>query len=71
MRKGLVLLGIMALSGLPTWAQPPPPVKSVQIREGGLFVNGEAFFPVGIGWVAHGHFSLPEAGEKGFNLAVT
>ena len=71
MKAALILTGTIAMSGLAAWAKPPPPVESVEIRQGHLIVNGEPFFPVGIGWVAHGHFSLPEAGEKGFNLATT
>ncbi len=71
MMKTSVLNGIMALSGLPLAADTPPPVASVEIRPEGLLVNGKPFFPVGIDHAAHWHFSLPEAGEKGFNLATT
>jgi hypothetical protein len=67
----LMLVGIVFLNALPTQADPPPPVERVEIRTEGLYVNGKPFFPVGIGWVGHGHYSLPEAGEKGFNLAIT
>ena len=51
--------------------KPPPPVERVEIREEGLYVNDEPFFPVGVAWAAHWHFSLPEAGEKGFNMVDT
>ncbi len=71
MKIVLMLIGVMVLSRLPAWAKPPPPVESVEIRKEGLWVNGEPFFAVGIGWVAHWHFRLPEAGEKGFNCVVT
>lgn len=71
MKAAPILVGSMVLGTLSVSAAQPPPVKSVEIRNEGLFVNGEPFFPVGIGWVAHWHFSLPEAGEKGFNLATT
>ena len=71
MKAARFLVGSVLLSSLSVPAAGPPPVKSVEIRDEGLFVNGEPFFPVGIGWVAHWHFALPEAGEKGFNLATT
>ena len=67
----LMLVGIIFLNALPTQAGPPPPVERVEIRGKVLYVNGKPFFPVSIGFVAHGHYSLPEAGEKGFNLAET
>jgi len=67
----LMLVGIIFLNALPTQAGPPPPVESVEVRKEGLFVNGKPFFVVGIGWAAHWHFSLPEAGEKGFNMVET
>ena len=70
MKRALVLNGIMAMSTL-TRADSPPPVDSVVIRTEGLYVNGEPFFPVGIDHAAHWHYSLPEAGDKGFNLVTT
>ena len=66
-----MLVGIIVLNPSPARAAPPPPVKRVAITEGGLFVNGKPFFPVGLGWAAHTHFSLPDAGAKGFNFVVT
>ena len=67
MRAGFAV----ALSVLSAWGKPPPPVERVEIRGEGLYVNGAPFFPVGVAWAAHWHFSLPEAGEKGFNMVNT
>ena len=67
MLAGLVLI----LSAFSAGGKPPPPVERVEIREEGLYVNDEPFFPVGVAWAAHWHFSLPEAGEKGFNMVDT
>jgi hypothetical protein len=62
---------VVVVSALSAGAKPPPPVERVEIRAEGLYVNGEPFFPVGITWAAHWHLSLPEAGEKGFNMVNT
>lgn len=70
MRAVLLFIAVGALSAMSTPAAAPPAVKHVEARQEGLYVNGKPFFPVGIGWVGHSHFSLPDAGEKGFNLAV-
>ena len=66
-----MLIGIIVLNAASAQAGPPPAVKHVEIRGRGLFVNGRAFFPVGIGWAATASFSLPDAGDRGFNVAVT
>ena len=62
---------VVVLSVFSAWGKPPPPVERVEIRDEGLYVNGEPFFPVGVAWAAHGHFSLPDVGEKGFNMVDT
>ena len=68
----LVLAGlVVVMSAISVWGKLPPPVERVEIRDEGLYVNGEPFFPVGVTWAAHWHFSLPEAGEKGFNMVNT
>lgn len=68
----LMLAGLaLILSAFSAGGKPPPPVERVEIREEGLYVNDEPFFPVGVAWAAHWHFSLPEAGEKGFNMVDT
>lgn len=59
------------LSGLAVPGASLPPGERVEIRAEGLFLNGAPFFPVGIDHAAHWHLSLPEAGEKGFNLVTT
>jgi hypothetical protein len=66
------LLGaIIFLSGLTIQAAAPPPIKRVEIRDAGLYVNGEPFFPIGVDHAAHWHYSLPEAGAQGFNVVTT
>ncbi len=72
MEMTLMLTGAFVLMGaFSTWGAPPPPIERVEIRDEGLYVNGAPFFPVGVAWAAHWHFSLPEAGEKGFNMVDT
>ncbi len=71
MQTAIAAILIMALSGLALWATPPPPVEIVELRQDRVFVNGEPFFLVGISHVAHGHYSLPEASEMGYNAVVT
>ena len=65
------LLPILLLLTAPPLLAAPPPIERVEIRAEGLFVNGKPFFPVGVDHAAHWHYSLPEAGEKGFNLVMT
>ena len=67
----LLIIPIMVLGGLPLQAGRPPPIKRVEIRDAQIFVNGKPFFPIGIDHAAHWHYSLPEAGEKGFNTTTT
>jgi len=68
----LTFIGIMVLCGVPMRADRPPPVERIEMRgTQGLYVNGKPFFPVGIGWAGHWHYSLPEAGAMGFNMVVT
>ena len=71
MKTVFTLIAIMVLCGLSTQAATLPPVKRVETRAEGLYVNGKPFFPVGIGWAAHWHQSLPEASAMGFNLVAT
>jgi hypothetical protein len=56
---------------MPSWAKLPAPVERAEVRDGNVFVNGEPFFLVGTSHVGHGHYSLPEASEMGFNAVVT
>jgi hypothetical protein len=65
------MLVLAVLGPLAAAAGPLPPVKRVETRPNGLYVNGKPFFPVGIGWAGHWHYSMPEAGDMGFNLVVT
>lgn len=37
----LTITCIVALSGMPLWANLPPPVERVEVRDGNVFVNGE------------------------------
>ena len=71
MKTVFTLIAIMVLYGLSTQAATLPPVKRVETRAEGLYVNGKPFFPVGIGWAGHWHQSLPEASAMGFNLVAT
>lgn len=71
MKTVLTLIAIMILCELSTQAATLPPVKRVDMRAEGLYVNGKPFFPVGIGWAGHWHHSMPEASAMGFNLVTT
>ena len=71
MKKASTFIATLALCVIPARAGTLPPVERVEIRTEGLYVNGKPFFPVGIGWAAHWHHSLPEASAMGFNLVAT
>jgi hypothetical protein len=64
-------MAILVLGSLSAHANSLPPVKRVEMRAEGLYVNGKPFFPIGIGWAGHWHYSMPEASAMGFNMVVT
>ena len=61
----LILLWI----GCPSWALDP--IESVRATPQGIYVNGEPFFPVGVGHAAHWHHRWKKAAETGFNCVTT
>ena len=71
MKKASTFIAALAFCVIPAGAGSLPPVERVEIRAEGLYVNGKPFFPVGIGWAGHWHYSLPEASAMGFNLVAT
>ncbi len=67
-----MLFSLPALAAVPPApAAPLPAVRTVEIRDGRMLVNGELFLPIAIYHAAHWHKGLREAGEKGFNLVQT